>query len=88
MKSYEKCKQCNNQSVKLSNNESKIGRGKVAGYKLPGYTTQIERPKFYSRHDNDCFRARAFLRSLYVKQYHIKCDHTQHPRADEQTIAL
>ncbi len=25
----------NNQSVKLSNNESNIGRRKVAGYKLP-----------------------------------------------------
>ncbi len=37
----------NYQSVKLLNNESNIGRAKVAGYKLPGHTTQAERRNFF-----------------------------------------
>ena len=71
----------------MSNNESNIGRGKAAGYKLPGHTTHIERPKFYSWYDKDCFLARS-LCSLCKKQYdHINGDHTQHQH-DEQNIAL
>ena len=34
-------------SVQLLNNESNIGRGKVAGYKLAGHTTQAERRNFF-----------------------------------------
>ena len=33
-----------------------IGRGKVAGYKLHGHATLVERRNFFSRYDNDCFK--------------------------------